>query len=52
MNRDTESAECLHGMHGQCVYEDCACICHLLEHLQEEGAASYEIAEEDCYRDV
>lgn len=28
MNRNTHSAECAHGMHSACDYEDCACPCH------------------------
>ncbi len=29
MNRNTHSAECIHGMHASCEYEDCACRCHM-----------------------
>lgn len=34
MNRTTQSAECIHGFHGSCCYEDCACKCH----SDDEGA--------------
>ena len=33
MNQYTESAKCLHGMHSQCCYEDCACPCHIEDWL-------------------
>lgn len=28
MNRATISVECAHSAHGECRFEDCACICH------------------------
>ena len=36
MNRYAASAECLHGVHGQCDYEDCACLCHAAEILHSD----------------
>ena len=29
MNRTTISVECAHSAHGECRFEDCACICHV-----------------------
>ena len=28
MNPDNHSPECLHGAHGACDYDECACECH------------------------
>jgi hypothetical protein len=40
MNTTTISAECLHGLHSACNYEDCACECHLGDFLDDEEAAT------------
>ena len=37
MNRDVESAECIHGMCEACTFEDCACLCHLPGEIETEA---------------
>ena len=56
MNIDIRSAECLHGMHSSCTYEDCACTCHMdeidddddYEHCSECGAGFGDEHDFDC----
>lgn len=43
---NTESAECIHGMHSACTYEDCACGCHFVEDLDEFDAELDEFDDE------
>jgi hypothetical protein len=42
MNRNAESAECIHGMCEACRYEDCACLCHLLDGPEEQLEDRYD----------
>lgn len=41
MNTLTISAECFHGQHSACTFEDCACHCHIGDHLNDEESMTY-----------
>ncbi len=45
MNRATISVECAHSAHGECRFEDCACICHAVS-----GDSLATLDERDTYK--